>query len=89
MRLSDEVCQQMRALIASRLGLDFPEGRQADLERGLIRACRSSSISAPEQYLAWLATLPDQSPEWKRLAGHLTVGETYFFRDHSCFEALG
>ena len=88
MKLSDEVCLQARALIASRLGLDFPEGRRADLERGFIRACRASSISAPKAYLTWLASLPDGSQELMRLAGHLTVGETYFFRHHSYFEAL-
>ncbi|MBI4610391.1 MAG: tetratricopeptide repeat protein [Candidatus Rokubacteria bacterium] len=88
MRLADEVRYQARALIASRLGLDFPESRKADLERGFIRACRSSVVSAPERYLAWLATLSDESPEWKRLASHLTVGETYFFRDRALFEAL-
>jgi len=87
-RLPDEVCRQARALIASRLGLDFPEERRADLERGFIRACRASSFSAPEAYLAWLASLPDGSQELMRLAGHLTVGETYFFRHHSYFEAL-
>ena len=88
MKLSDELCLQAQALIASRLGLDFSKGRQADLERGLIRACRTSSVSAPETYLAWLATIPDESTEWRRLAGHLTVGETYFFRDRALFEAL-
>lgn len=88
MRLSDEVCRQARALVASRLGLDFPDGRRADLGRGLVQACRASSASTPETYLTWLATLPDQSPEWRRLAGHLTVGETYFFRDRACFDAL-
>jgi len=88
MRLSDEVLLQARALIARRLGLDFPERRQADLERGLARALRTSSILEPETYLAWMATKPDEDPEWRRLAGHLTVGETYFFRDRSCFDAL-
>jgi len=87
-KLSDEVCCQARALIASRLGLDFSEHRQADLERGLVRALRAASLSAPEAYLAWLATLPEESLEWRRLAGHLTVGETYFFRDRASFEAL-
>jgi len=87
-RVSDEVRLRARALIASRLGLDFAEHRQADLERGLLRACRSAPVSAPEAYLTWLATLPDESPEWRRLAGHLTVGETYFFRDRATFEAL-
>jgi chemotaxis protein methyltransferase CheR len=88
MRLSDDVCDQARALIASRLGLDFSERRQGDLERCLIRACRSSAISTPDAYLAWLGTLPDQNPEWRRLAGCLTVGETYFFRDRALFAAL-
>jgi chemotaxis protein methyltransferase CheR len=88
MRLSDAVCRQAQALIASRLGLDFPAGRQAALERGLLSACRTSAVSAPEAYLAWLATLPDESQEWRRLVGHLTVGETYFFRDRASLAAL-
>lgn len=88
MRLSDEACREMQELIARRLGLDFPENRQADLERGLARALRGASIRSPDAYLAWLATLPDESPEWRRLADHLTVGETYFFRDPGCFDAL-
>jgi len=75
-------------LIADRLGLDFTGSRQADLERGLDKAMETSSASAPEQYLAWLATLPDGNHEWRRLAGYLTVGETYFFRDRACCDAL-
>jgi len=88
MRISDEMHVQARALIADRLGLDFPENRQADLERGLRQALGHSQIRAPEQYLAWLATLPDESSEWKWLASFLTVGETYFFRDRACVDAL-
>ncbi|MBI5411309.1 MAG: tetratricopeptide repeat protein [Nitrospirae bacterium] len=95
--LSPELCRQARTLIADRLGLDFPEGRSADLERGLTRALRgwlehsrqSSAHPHPlPSYLAWLAVEPDKSQEWKRLAMYLTVGETYFFRDRACFEAL-
>lgn len=88
MKLSEEIRGQARALIADRLGLDFGERRQADLERGLARASRNSPASTPEAYLAWLASLLQEDPEWAHLAGHLTVGETYFFRDRACFEAL-
>ncbi len=88
MRLTGETCLHAQALMASRLGLDFSKGRLADLERGLFKACRASSVSSPETYLAWLATLPNESAEWRRLASHLTVGETYFFRDHALFDAL-
>jgi len=88
MTLADAVCLQARELIASRLGLDFPQTRQPDLERALTRALRTSSFAEPQRYLAWLATLPGESPEWRALARHLTVGETYFFRDRASFEAL-
>lgn len=88
MKVSEEVGRRFRDLVSLRLGLAFPEARQTDLERGLLRACRSSPLSTPEPYVAWLATLSDQSPEWRRLASHLTIGETYFFRDPALFEAL-
>lgn len=88
MTLAEQVGRQARTLVAARLGLDFPENRQRDLEQGFLRAFCASSVAQPELYLNWLTTLPDGSPEWWRLAGHLTVGETYFFRDRSCFEAL-
>lgn len=88
MRLPSQMYEQARALVAGRLGLDFPPNRQADLERGLLRAWRASETAAPDDYLARLALLPDGDPEWGRLAGHLTVGETYFFRDRACFEVL-
>ena len=88
MKISDEVQVQARTLIADRLGLDFKQSRQADLERGLRQALEHSHLSSPEQYVTWLATLPDESPEWRRLASSLTVGETYFFRDRAYIDAL-
>lgn len=88
MKISDEVQVQARALIADRLGLDFEEIRQADLERGLRHTLETFPDVSPEKYVAWLGILPDESPEWGRLASSLTVGETYFFRDRLCFDAL-
>jgi chemotaxis protein methyltransferase CheR len=88
MKLSEEVLLQARALISTRLGLNFSDSRQSDLERGLLQALRISSVPVPEQYFISLAALPAEHLEWRRLAGYLTVGETYFFRDQACFEAL-
>lgn len=88
MTLAPEVRSKARALIAARLGLEFPDGRVADLERGLAEAIRRSAHGAPEPYLAWLANVPDEDPALRRLAAHLTIGETYFFRDRASFEAL-
>jgi chemotaxis protein methyltransferase CheR len=88
MPLADEVCHQARALIARRLGLDFPDSRRTNLEAGLLSACQAASVPALETYLTWLTTLPAGSQEWRRLASYLTVGETYFFRDRASLEAL-
>jgi chemotaxis protein methyltransferase CheR len=38
--------------------------------------------------LARLAALPEHGPEWRGLAQRLTIGETYFFRNDGCFDAL-
>jgi chemotaxis protein methyltransferase CheR len=88
MRFSEEVLARARTVIAARLGLDFPETRQADLERGLRRVIERAAAGSPERWVASLATLPDESLQWRRLAAALTVGETYFFRDRACMEAL-
>jgi chemotaxis protein methyltransferase CheR len=75
-------------LIAQRLGLDFAERREDDLERRLVHACRAAGAPDPAQYVTRLSKLPVDSPDWKRFVGHLTIGETYFFRDSGLFEAL-
>lgn len=88
MTLSEALRERARALVADRLGLDFPERRAADLDRGLAQAFCASGASSPVEYLTRLEALPEESPEWSRLAGHFRVGETYFFRDGPCFDAL-
>src|SRR5205807_2307178 len=42
----------------------------------------------PQAYFGALSKWPSEHPEWSRLVGYLTVGETYFFRDSACFDAL-
>jgi len=88
MSLSPAILSHAHGLVADRLGLVFEGCRQADLERGFLRACAAAAMRSPELYLAWLSQLPDENLEWGRLARYLTVGETYFFRDPACFAAL-
>ncbi len=82
-----DVRREAEALVSRRLGLRLPEERRDDLERAILEGLRSSRLSA-EAYLAWLGSLPDGSPEWGRIASRITVGETHFFRDRACFDAL-
>ena len=88
MKISPAALRQAQALVASRLGLHFSSTRMADMERGLAHALRDSAYASLEPYLAWLAEVPDEDPELRRLAAQLTIGETHFFRDGPAFEAL-
>ncbi|MBI4270686.1 MAG: hypothetical protein HY615_10165 [Candidatus Rokubacteria bacterium] len=88
MILTENAYAAAQALVAARLGLSFPAARRPDLERGLAGALRGAHVRTVEPYLARLAAAPADDPEWRRLAAHLTVGETYFFRDAAAFGAL-
>jgi chemotaxis protein methyltransferase CheR len=88
MRLGSDLAGQARELVAHRLGLRFAEDRQAEMDRTLIETAGSSGHRALEAWLAGLASRPLADPAWMRLIARLTIGETHFWRDHACFEAL-
>jgi chemotaxis protein methyltransferase CheR len=87
-RVSAAVLERALKLIAARLGLQFPESRLPDIERGLLSVCRQEVIWPPEALLDRLAVEADDSTLWVRLIAELTIGETYFFRDRAVFAAL-
>lgn len=80
----DAVCEKLCA----RLGLYFPSERWSDLLRRMAAAAPELGYGGP---LACLQALLDDrlgQRETEVLATHLTVGETYFFRDPEIFAAL-
>jgi len=70
------------------LGLFFPRDRVRDLERGIRSAARELGFEDGEACVEWLLSAPLERSHIEALAGHLTVGETYFFRDRKIFQAL-
>lgn len=86
--LPEYLLEELSAWVAATLGLDFPESRRRDLRR----AVRAAVIEKGEEERRYVQRLLD-SPEWcadgQVLADHLTVGETYFFRDPESLEAVG
>ncbi|HUX39389.1 MAG TPA: CheR family methyltransferase [Rectinemataceae bacterium] len=82
------VLGEVSAFIAERLGLDFPKERWPDLARKLQTAARELGFEHVEGYAKWLASREASSSDIQRLAGYLTIGETYFFRDIASFELL-
>ncbi len=79
---------QLSDFVAARMGLHFPRERWHDLERGITSAAREFGFADTESCIQWLLSSPLKSSQIEILARHLTVGETYFFREKKSFEIL-
>ncbi|WP_026368013.1 CheR family methyltransferase [Aminiphilus circumscriptus] len=75
-----EALRALGAEVEARLGLTFPENRRIDLWRAVRDFARESGEDAAT-VLARLAAAPLSEDVVTRLTPHLTVGETYFFRE--------
>ena len=86
--LDPELLAAASQAIEAQLGLHFPPERWADLERGLRGAATDLRFDGVEDCAraVILGTLDRAGID--SLAIHLTVGETYFFRDPAVFDAL-
>lgn len=80
--------QLLGELIARTMGLHFPPERRSDLERGLARAAQEFGFDDAQGCAEWLLSAPPTPAQLQVLAAHLTIGETYFFRDPQTLQAL-
>jgi chemotaxis protein methyltransferase CheR len=79
---------ELSELIATRTGLHFPPERRDDLRRALDEAAPEFGCQDGEACAEWLLSRSISSSELRTLATHLTIGETYFFRERPAFNAL-
>lgn len=74
--------------LARQTGLHFPPERWRDLRRGMEAAADEFGQPDADACMQWLLTASLNRTQIEILASHLTVGETYFFREPQAFEAL-
>jgi len=84
--LNPELLSQLSETVAAQTGLHFPPERGPDLERGLSAAARALGFATVESFASWLLTTPLDRKSIEIVAGELTVGETYFFREKRSLE---
>src|SRR5262249_37544430 len=82
---SDELYVRFRDLMLSRAGLHYPERKRADLLHGLSLALNAGGYS---NLAALYADAISNGHAWDLILAHLTIGETYFFRNGPQFDAL-
>ncbi|MDD5299984.1 MAG: chemotaxis protein CheR [Gallionella sp.] len=87
--LPDSLSSSLSELVAIRTGLHFPPERWGDLERGIAAAAPDFNFKDSESCARWLLSAPLTRRMNEVLASHLSVGETYFFREKQTLEILG
>ena len=87
--LPDSLLSSLSELVAVRMGLYFPPERWGDLERGIAAAAPDFNFPDRESCARWLLSAPLTRRMNEVLASHLSVGETYFFREKQSLEILG
>ncbi len=87
-RVTEASLAELSAFVAQRMGLRFPRDRWDGLERGLRSAAREFGFEDIESCAQWVISSPLSKRCTEILASHLTIGETYFFRDQNGLDTL-
>lgn len=87
-RLTDTCLSQLSTFIAAEMGLYFPRARWDDLERKIQYAAKEFDYIDIEMFIQWIVSSPLSRETIETLASHLTISETYFWREPQVFEAL-
>ncbi|HEY9073089.1 MAG TPA: CheR family methyltransferase, partial [Desulfobaccales bacterium] len=87
-QIPDELLVRFSDFLAARMGLCFPPNRRQDLARGIKAAARDLGCDHAEQCIRQLMLAPLGREQIEILASHLSVGETYFFREQKSLAVL-
>jgi chemotaxis protein methyltransferase CheR len=86
--LTDIELSMVCEVIASRMGLHFPVERWTMLRRNLVLAAREFGFHNMNGFIQWLMSSELSKGQIMILASHLTISETYFWREPQVFKAL-
>lgn len=79
---------ELSELIAARIGIHYPRERWKDMERGISAAAMEFGFTDAQSCVDKLLTSSLTRTQLEILASHLTIGETYFFREPKSFEFI-
>lgn len=88
-RLCEDELSRLSECITKQVGLNYPRERWSDMEREIQAAAGDFEFADVHACVEWLLASPLSKHQVEVLARHLTVGETYFFREKPSFEFFG
>ncbi len=86
--LDPDLLSRLCDFVSSRMALQFPRKRWGELESKVGAAAREFGHADRAEFIEWLISSTPSRKEIEILASHLTIGETYFWREPQVFEAL-
>jgi chemotaxis protein methyltransferase CheR len=86
--LSHPLLPQLSQLLEMEMGLYYPAKSWGDLERRIGAAAPALGMVDADSCIRQLLSASLTRGQVEILARHLTVGETYFFREKGCFDVL-
>jgi chemotaxis protein methyltransferase CheR len=87
-QISDRQLSRLSEYITGWLGLHFPKKRWRDLERAICHATPELGFEDTDACIERLVSGQFDKKQEEILAGHLTIGETYFFREQKSLDIL-
>jgi chemotaxis protein methyltransferase CheR len=87
-KLPEMFLSKFSDFVAARTALHFPREQWKDLERKAAMAAKEFGFDDVESFIHWLTSSEVSREQVDLLASHLTISETYFWRELGVFEAL-
>ena len=87
-KISDDLVSRLSEFVNSRMGLHFPREKWRDLKRNISAAAPELGFGDANECIEWLLSSRLTRAQMDTLVDHLTIGETFFFRDKFIFQAL-
>lgn len=84
----EALLRRLSQFVESKTALSFPRRRWDDLEGMVLSASREFGADDLTGFIERLLSAPLSHEQMGILASHLTIGETYFWREPQAFEAL-
>lgn len=79
---------QFNDFLSENMGIFFPKNSAKEFEKKLLPVTKEFGFEETSECLEWLMKAPLTKGQIAVLSHHLTIGETYFFRDGRTFHLL-
>src|SRR5665647_668502 len=86
--LEIDLLSDLSNYISKNMGLYFPQARWDVLFSRMTEIAKDFDFQDTEEFIKWLMSVPATRNTIELVAKHLTISETYFFREPRLFEAL-